>query len=350
MTQSLTTRGQSSGRLSVGCCAAAPCTENSICCFTVPEEPCGGSPAAAQLRRRSSDWKGGQVLHGAAAEWRGVAQPLHSAALGGAAGAPRPAGATVTPEAGIKAVQEERQDAQQLLEHLQVLLAAATSQGPDAAGDPAVPDDAGAAARAEPAAASAAGSSRSSSSASAAPSEGLATAESPEGAALACAAGGSAESIMPTETPTSTTSLPDRGCSGGSQGRGSGSGAGAGDMAASPIGGMFDAQEAVLSQHDGILPDAAAGAQPAAQAGQAPAQLPPAHLLGEDLPPLPLQAAAPALEGPQVTAMAIGGPAAALWTSKHVLAGAPPPQKARNFIQKPRGVCVLCHRFKIKLT
>ena len=301
-------------------------------CFAVPEEPCGGSPAAAQLPRRSSDWQGGRVLHGAAAEWRGVTQPLetlHSAATGEAAGAPRAAGATATPGTGLRAAREESQAAQQLLEHLQLLLAAAASEGPDAAGDPAVPDDACAAACAEPAAASAAGSSRSSSSASAAPSEGLTTAESPEGAALACAAGGSAESIVPNETPTSTTSLPDRGGSGGSQGRGSGSGAGAGDMAASPTGGMLDAQEAVLTRHDGLLPNAAAGEQPATQAGQVPAKVPPAHLPSEDLPPPPLKAAAAAPEGPLVPAMAIGGPAAALWTSKHVLAGAPAPQKAR---------------------
>lgn len=323
----------------VGCCAAAPPAEKSVCCLAVPEEPCGASPTAGELPRRSSDQAchSGRASRGAPVDGHGVSQSLeseHLPAMAGAGNAPRGAGVAVGGEPGREAAQDERQAAQQLLEHLQLLLAAAVSDGSDAsstAGAPAVPDGADAAAGAEPAAASAAGSRCSTGSACAAPSAGLTPAgltESSEGAALACAAGGSAESIVPFETPTFMTSLPDRGGAGGLQGRGSGSGAGAGDMAASPIGGMLDAQEAVLTRRDGLLLDAAASEQPEAQARQAPADLPTTHLLGETLPPPPLQAAAAEPEGAPMIAVAAAGPAA-LWTSKHLPAGAPPPQKVR---------------------
>lgn len=321
----------------MGCCVEAPPAEQSVCCFAVPEEPCGASPTAGELPRRSSDQAchSGRAPRSAPVDRHGVSQSLvnlHSTAAFGAASARRGAGGAVGGEPGREAAQEERQDAQQLLEHLQLLLAAAASEGPgasSAAGAPAVRDNAGAAAFAEPSAASATGSSRSGSSAGTAPSVEVPTAESPEGAALACAAGGSAESIIPIGTPTSVTSLPDSCGAGGLQGRGSGSGAGAGDAAASPMGSMLDAQEALVTRHDGLLLDAAASGQPEAQAGQVPTQVPRAHPPSEDSPLAPLQAAAAALEGAAIKAVAAAGPAAAPWSSKHLPAGAHTPQKAR---------------------
>ena len=324
----------------MGCCAGAPLLDISPCCFAVPEEPCGASPAAGELPRRSLDqaWQTGRASRGATEEGHCVRQPLetlHPAAVGDPVGAPQAAGAAAGHDPGRGSAQEQRQAAQQLLQRLQLLLDAAASDSPAASRPcvaPALPAEADAVARTESAAASAKRCSDTSTD-PALPggftTTGVESAEAAHArATLACAAGGSAESIVAIETPMSSASLADGGNVTGSQGRGAGSSAGAEHVAASPLSaGMLGAHEAVLTWHEGALPDAAGSEHFTARAGQAPAEAPFVHQRSLEVPALHLRAAAAEPAGARAAAALADGPAAAPWTSRHALEGAPPSQK-----------------------